>query len=212
MKNATIAERILDFLANNPGRHRSSQIAEAIGASSGGTSTALGKLATNGEITQIQQGTYIGNDDRASTPAQTRPGEELEQISEALRSADANGKTIDKLLNLYDSVLDNYETWVGDNVDSNTDFEKQLLFIENFKWLTAIGDKLMKRWSLVHVGYDTNTRQAQEDAKAKTEERQKEALKDAPLEDTVAVVGHFHEDLKELWDKMPPSEKEKQTV
>lgn len=219
MKNATIADRILDFLANNPGRHNSSKIAEAIGASGGGTSTALGKLTKTGEITKIQQGTYIGNDDSASTPAQTRPDEKLEQISNKLRSAEDNEKTIDKLLNLYDSVLDNYETWVGDNVDSNTDFEKQLLFIENFKSLTAIGDKLMKRWSLVHVGYDTNTRQAQEDAKAKTEERQKEALKDAPLRDRVMIVGKYDPEAEELLDCIPSSleqmtdeEKEKMKV
>lgn len=88
-------------------------------------------------------------------------------------------------MNIYDDVLEKYKDWVTNKVGSNIDFEQQLLFIENFKWLTMIGDKLMKRWSLEHVGYDTNTRQAQEDAKAKTAEREKAAHEDAPLKDRI---------------------------
>ena len=163
----------------------------------------IGKLKNEGKIEKVKNGVYRKSASSPDTP--TRPDEELQQISEALRSADANKKTIDKLLNIYDGVLDNYETWVADNVGSGTDFEKQLLFIENFKWLTAIGDKLMKRWSLEHVGYDTNSRQAQEDAKAKTEERQKEALKDAPLRDRVMIVGKYDPEAEELLDCIPSS-------
>ena len=58
----------------------------------------------------------------------------------------------------------------------------------------------------MHVGYDTNTRQAQEDAKAKTEERQKEALKDAPLEEQVNVIGSFDLETKQLIDALPTLE------
>ena len=217
MKKPSIRSRSLDYLNSNPGEHKTSEIAEAIGASVQGTSTALSELTKDGAIKKIKNGTYSGNN--AGTSTQTRPNDALKHISEVLRSADANKKTIDRLLNIYDSVLDNYETWVRDNVGSGTDFEKQLLFIENFKWLTAIGDKLMKRWSLEHVGYDTNTRQAQEDAKAKTEERQKEALKDAPLRDRVMVVGKYDPEAEKLIDCIPSSleemtdeEKEKITV
>ena len=161
--------------------------------------TRLSDMTKDGSINSPKRGTYV----LPFTP--TRSNETLKQISEVLRSEDANKKTIDRLLNIYDSVLDNYETWVRDNVGSGTNFEKQLLFMENFKWLTAIGDKLMKRWSLEHVGYDTNTRQAQEDAKAKTEERQKEALKDAPLRDRVMVVGKYDPEAEKLIDCIPTS-------
>ena len=208
MKNASIADRILNFLANHPGRHKTAKIAEAIGASLPRTSTVLGELVQNSEIKKIKQGTYSENDDSASTPTKTRPDETLNHISEVLRSEDANKKTIDRLLNIYDSVLDNYETWVRDNVGSGTNFADQLLFIENFKWLTAIGDKLMKRWSLEHVGYDTNTRQAQEDAKAKTEAREQEVLKNAPLEDKIVVVGHYKEGFQEILEHLPKKEVE----
>ena len=99
-----------------------------------------------------------------------------------------------------------FQVWVLKNIDQGVDFEKQLLFIENFKWLTMIIDKLMKRWYLVHVGYDTNSRQAQEDAKAKTEERQKAALKEAPLEEQVSVIGSFDLETKQLIDNFPTLE------
>ncbi len=204
MKNANIAERILDFLANHPGRHKTSKIAEAIGASIGGTSSALGELAQNSEIKKIKQGTYSGNNAGAST--QTRPDAELQNISSSLRAADANKNTIDKLLNIYDDLLDNYGTWAADNFKQRIDFEKQLLFIENFKWLTMIGDKLMKRWSLEHVGYDTNTRLAQEDAKAKTAEKEKAALEDAPIEEQVRVIASFDLETKKLIDGLPTLE------
>ena len=169
----------------------------------------IARLKDRNKIEKIQNGLY------KLVPAletQTPLDKQLNEIAEALRSPDANKNTIDRLMNLYDVVVGNYETWIAKNLNSKVDFEKQLLFIENFKWLTSIGDKLMKRWSLEHKGYDTNTRQAQEDAKAQTAAREKAALEDAPLEDTVHVVGHYHTDLKELWDAMPASEKEKRKV
>ena len=204
MKKPTIRMRILDFFDNNSGEYKTSEIAAAISASLSNTSKGLKALAGTGNIQQIKNGTYAANDANTHTPAS--PNQHLNRIANALRSIDANKKTIDRLLNIYDSVLDNYEAWVGENVGTGTDFEQQLLFIENFKWLTAIGDKLMKRWALEHVGYDTNTRQAQEDAKAKTAEREKAALEDAPLEEQVNVIGSFDLDTKQLIDALPTLE------
>lgn len=168
------------------------------------------QLTNRGEIERVQNGIYKNV---ASVDLQKKFREVRKKFSSAERSAENNEETINALLNTYDEVLAIFQNWVLENIASQKiDFEKQLLFIENFKWITAIGDKLMKRWSLEHVGYDTNTRQAQEDAKAKTAEREKAALKDAPLEDKVHIVGHFHTDLKQLWDDMPESEREKQKV
>jgi len=203
MKKPNIRSRSLNYLNNNLGEHKTSKIAEAIGASVQATSSALSELAEDGAIRKIKGGTYSGNDTGAS--AQTSLNKQLSEIANALRSPDANKKTIDRLLNIYDGVLDNYEAWVSKNVGSETDFEQQLLFIENFKWLTAIGDKLMKRWSVEHVGYDTNTRQAQEDAKAKTAEREKAALEDAPLKDRIVVVGKYDPKAEALIDAIPSS-------
>ena len=141
------------------------------------------------------------------------------EVPTALRTLEQNQHTIDKLLNLFDDLLDNYTDWAADNIEKKINFEKQLQFIENFKLMTMIADKLMKRWSLEHVGYDTNTRQAQEDAKAKTAEREKAALEDAPLRDRIVIVGKYDPEAEELLDCIPSSldkltddEKEKLTV
>ena len=196
-----IRQHILSQLSEN-GRMRTKDIVATMPDEARKIKTRLSDMTKEGSIESPKRGFYV----LPATSAQTPPNKQLNQISEALRSADDNKKTIDTLMNLYDEVLKRYTTWVADNVGSHTDFEKQLLFIENFKWLTAIGDKLMKRWSLEHVGYDTNTRQAQEDAKAKTEERQKAALEDAPPEKQVNVIGSFDLDTKQLIDTLPTLE------
>lgn len=200
-KKPTIAERIVDFLARHPGRHRTSKIAEAIGATASATSKQLSKLAKNGGITKIQNGTYSGNDNGDPSVSQQTVSKNIS----ALRAAEANGETINILLSTYDIVLASYQSWIIKHINKDIDFEKQLLFIENFKWLTAIADKLMKRWSLEHVGYDTNTRQAQEDAKAKTAEREKAALENAPLQDRIMIVGKYDPEAEELIDCIPSS-------
>lgn len=213
MKNATVAERILDFLANHPGRHKTSKIAEAIGASVNATSKGLGELAENGEIKKIKGGTYSGNDDGSAIDVQKEFSKARKKFSSDARSAENNEQTINTLLNTYDEVLAIFQVWILQNIASQEiDFGKQLLFIENFKWLTMIADKLMKRWNLEHHGYDTNTRQAQEDAKAKTEERQKQELEEAPLEDKIVVVGHYHPDMQEVLRNLPKKELDENKV
>ena len=161
------------------------------------------QLVNRGEIERVQNGIYRKS---ASPDTQTQFNAARKKFSSDARSVEDNEETINKLLNTYDEVLVIFQRWVLQNITQAIDFEQQLLFIENFKWLTMIADKLMKRWSLVHVGYDTNTRQAQEDAKAKTEARQKAALEDAPIEEQVNVIGSFNLDTKQLIDAFPTLE------
>ncbi|RKU21025.1 hypothetical protein C6499_22665 [Candidatus Poribacteria bacterium] len=162
------------------------------------------QLTERGEIERVQNGIYRKP---AATDPQTRLSKARKKFSSDARSAENNEQTINTLLNTYDEVLAIFQVWVLQNIASEKiDFEKQLLFIENFKWLTMIGDKLMKRWALVHVGYDTNTRQAQEDTKAKIEAKQKEAIKDAPIEEQVSIIGSFDLETKQLIDNFPTHE------
>ena len=166
------------------------------------------QLADRGEIERVKNGIYRKP---AAIDPQTRFSKARKKFSSDARSAENNEQTINTLLNTYDEVLAIFQVWVLQHIAAQQiDFEKQLLFIENFKWLTMIADKLMKRWSLVHVGYDTNTRQAQEDAKAKTEEREKAALENAPIEDTIQVVGEYDVEAKKIWDNLPTQEDLKQ--
>lgn len=196
-------EHILDLLKKN-GEMHSSQIFATMPAQKDNLKKRLSILKSAGKIDMPIRSRYILISD-TPTSTKTRPDKELKQISNALRTAEDNKKTADTLMNIYDDVLHKYKDWIAARIDSNIDFEKQLLFIENFKWLTAIGDKLMKRWALEHVGYDTNTRQAQEDAKAKTAAREKAALEDAPLKDRIVVVGKYDPKAEALIDCIPSS-------
>ena len=164
----------------------------------------LGKLKRDGEVvTPRGRSWYRLPTDTSSVSTKTRPDEKLDQVSKQLRSAEDNEIATSQLLNDYDELC---QEWRDDN---DINFEKRL---EKFKLLTLVGDKLMKRWALVHVGYDTNTRQAQEDAKAKTEAREQEALESAPLEDRITVVGHYQEGMKEILEHLPKKEVEESKV
>ena len=160
------------------------------------------QLLQRGEIERVKNGVY-------RKPTLTDPQADVavarKKLDSATRDAQDNEQTINNLLNTYDEVVVIFQRWLLQHLTQPINFEQQLLFIENFKWLTMIGDKLMKRWSLVHVGYDTNTRQAQEDAKAKTQEREKAALEDAPLKDRIMVVGKYNPAAEKLLDAVPSS-------
>ena len=161
------------------------------------------QLTNRGEIERVKNGVYKKP---ASIDPQTQFNKTRKKFSSDERSAEDNEQTINKLLNTYDEVLAIFQIWVLKNMASQEiDFEKQLLFIENFKWLTMIVDKLMKRWALVHIGYDTNSRQAQEDAKAKTAEREKAELEKAPVSDRVMIIGKYDPEAEELIDCIPSS-------
>ena len=189
-----IRKEILELFAKTGGGVKTTQeIAKTLSANKGNVSTNLTALAKTGELVQVKYGLYTVND----------------EVLSMLRSEEQNEKTINKLLNLYDKILDRYSDLIEDTLSKDeSKIEAKATLLNNFKALASVIDSLMKRWYLVHRGYDSNARQAQEDAKAKTEAREKEALKDAPIEDRVKIVGHFHTDLKELWDTMPKLEQE----
>lgn len=196
------AALILGLLKKNGEMHSSAIFASLSDYKESTLKYWLGKLKKDNILVTRSRSYYR----ISSTPVvQIDLNETFKQISKELRSAEANGETIDILLNTYDIVLAAYQSWILNNINKDIDFGEQLLFIENFKWLTAIADKLMKRWSLEHVGYDTNTRQAQEDAKAKTAEREKAALENAPLRDRVMIVGKYDPEAEELLDCIPSS-------
>ena len=205
---ASHREQIIDLLDSNGEMHSSEIFASMSEVKKSTVKKELGILKKGGEVVTPRGRSWYRLPTDTSTPAQTRLNKELNQISEALRSADDNKNTIDKLMNLYDKHIERYAQWFEKSVDDDTDFQEQLQFIDNFKGLTAIGDKLMKRWSLEHVGYDTNTRQAQEDAKAKTAEREKAEIEGAPLKDKVVIVGKYDPKAEKLLDMIPSSLKE----
>ena len=92
------------------------------------------------------------------------------------------------------------------------DNDEKRRLLECIKVLSLSIDRLLKRWNLINQGYDANTRQAHEDAKRQAVDRDKQEQANAPLEDQLMEVGHFHSSLKELWDNLPESEKKSKTV
>ena len=194
-------EHILNLLQEN-GEMHTKEIVATMPEEEHNLKKRLSKLKTEGKIEMPVRSRYVLSPNKT----QTSLNADRKVLSNALRAEDANKHTADKLMNLYDKHVEKYTEWFDANVNANIDFEQQLLFIENFKWLTMIGDKLMKRWALEHIGYDTNTRQAQEDAKAKTAEREKAAIKDAPIEEQVNIIGSFDLDTKQLIDNLPKLE------
>lgn len=203
-------QHILDTLKNEDAMHVDDIFASKPDVKKSTRDYHVKQLTERGDIERVKNGVYRIP---AAIDTQRELSKARKNLHSDVRSAEHNEQTINTLLNTYDEVLAIFHIWVLQNVASEkVDFEKQLLFIENFKWLTMIADKLMKRWNLVHVGYDTNTRQAQEDAKAKTEEREKQALENAPLEDKIVVVGHYHPDMQEILRSLPKKELEDSKV
>ena len=76
--------------------------------------------------------------------------------------------------------------------------------VKAFNGCVATIDRLMKRWSLVHLGWNTNTRLAKADAEAKTHHAEKVDLAAAPLEAFFRVVGYYHPSMREILENMPP--------
>ena len=110
-----------------------------------------------------------------------------------------NEKIIDSLMKLYEKVLEQH-------------IHAEDISLNDFKSLILMADRLMKRWYLVHRGYDTNTRQAAEDAKKKTVEREKQETENAPPEDQVVVIREYDETMREVLAKLPGKELKERAV
>lgn len=214
-KKGELRAEILAYFERNPDTAQSTQsIIAAVNAHHSAVSRNLTRLVAEGEITQIRQGLYRKNKKNMSIRAQpsqnTLEGppvtlRDLKANIRVVRTQEQNNALADALLNAYEILLYQYTVWLISEIEK-VDFKDRLACVETFKILVLMGDRLLKRWAIEHQGYDTNTRQAQEDAKAKTEERQKKALKDAPLEEQITVVASYDLDAKQLIDNFPTLE------
>ena len=187
------------------GEKRNHEIYEAVEGSVSSIKKRLRVLEKHGEITNPDRGKY----------ALPEPPVEVQDAPAAVensRSETENIETINKLLKSYDIVLDNIAETLESELAAKATIEEKINLIKSLRWLGATVDQLMKRWYLVHRGYDANTRQAQEDAKKKTAEREKTALETAHPEDQVVVVGDYHEKVRGIWDTLPEAEKKSRTV
>ena len=196
----TIAESILEFLPDDE-ETEISEIYKAVSGKKSSIDTNLSRLRKSGKIRRIRKGVYCKNKVPDAPVVVENPREESENI-----------ETINKMLTIYDKVFDNIALTIEDELAEKATIEEKIDLIKSLRWLGATVDQLMKRWYLVHRGYDSNTRQAQEDAKKKTMDREKQSLETSPPEDQVVVVAEYHTSVREIWDTLPEPEKKRHTV
>ena len=193
----TIKDGILECLKD--GEKRNAEIYKAVEGKKKSIDACLSRLVNSGDIRRVDPGVY-----RLPT-VQDAPVEVENPRGEA-----ENTETINKLLNLYDTLLDavarsiEAEDWDG--------IVEKIETIKSLRWLGATADQLIKRWYLVHRGYDSNTKQAHEDAKRKTVDREKQEIETAPPEAQLKVVREYDESMQEILAKMPKPVQERNTV
>ena len=187
------------------GEKRNHEIYEAVEGSVSSIKKRLRVLEKHGEITNPDRGKYALPEPPVEVPdapvAVKNPREESENI-----------ETINKMLTIYDKVFDNIALTIEDELREKATIEEKIDLIKSLRWLGATVDQLMKRWYLVHRGYDANTRQAQEDAKKKTVDREKQALENTPPEERVVVVREYNESMRDILENLPEPIQKKHKV
>ena len=201
-----LGDRILACLEE--GEKDISEIQEAVGASKNSVSVCLTGLVKSGKVVRVRSGVY-----RLASVADTTvvPADTTVEVENS-RSETENIETINKLLKSYDIVLDNIAETLESELSAKATIEGKINLIKSLRWLGATVDQLMKRWYLVHRGYDSNTKQAHEDAKQKTADRETQELKNAPAEAQLKVVREYGEGMRDILAKMPQAEQEKTKV
>ena len=195
----TIPENVLSFLRD--GKKTVAEIRKAVPGKADSINSTLSRMVKRGDIERLDTGIYC-----LKTELPDRP------LTENSRGELENAETINKMLNLYDTVLDNVGLTIEKELASTATIAQKIDLIKSLRWLGATVDQLMKRWYLVHRGYDSNTRQAQEDAKAKARKVEAAEREQAPYEERIIEVGHYHPDVEAIWNDLPEPEKEKRTV
>ena len=201
-----LGDRILACLEE--GEKDISEIQEAVGASKNSVSVCLTRLVKSGKVVRVRSGVY-----RLASVADTTvvPADTTVEVENS-RSETENIETINKLLKSYDIVLDNIAETLESELAAKATIEEKINLIKSLRWLGATVDQLMKRWYLVHRGYDSNTKQAHEDAKQKTADRETQELENAPPQSQLKVVREYGEGMRDILAKMPQAEQKKTKV
>lgn len=197
----TIRECILEYLSDGEKKTAEIQayVQETLGSKPNSVSKTLSEMTGRDEIKSPERGQYR-LDALPDAPAEV----------ENSRGESENTETINKMLNLYDKLLD--AVAVSIEKEDWGSITGKIEAIKSLRWLGATVDQLMKRWYLLYRGYDTNTRQAVEDAKQKTSDREKQAMEHLPPEEQLEVVGDYDVKMRELLEALPKPIQKKVTV
>ena len=208
-KMNAIDTQILNYLKS--GERSANEIYEHITEPRDTLKKRVKALKQSGKIISVRRGVYALPGVEKCEPAPETRFFSPKAVGE-LRQKEDNAATINALLNLYDEVLIGYSVLMREILNSDQSLEKKENFLLDFKNLTLIGDRLMKRWNLENHGYDNNAKQAHEDAKAKTAKDEQKRIAEAPPEENIVVVREYGVTMKEILENMPGQAKEGRTV
>ena len=181
-KTEVVAE-IFDVLKS--GEQTTAAIADAIGRSERSVRRDLTALISDGKVSVVKKGVY--------------------RLHRSVLWTEADNRVlINALLGVYTALIDACQGDVKE-IFSSQDLSntEKLQSVKTFNACVSMLDRLMKRWSLVHLGWSTNPRLAKADAAAKTSDTEKVDLEGAPLEAFFQVVSHYHPSMREILEKMP---------
>ena len=182
-KTEVVAE-IFEVLES--GEQTTAVIADAIGRSERSVRRDLTEtLISDGKVSLVKKGVY--------------------RLHRSVKWTEADNRVlINDLLGVYTALIDACQGDVKE-IFSSQDLSntEKLQSVKTFNACVSMIDRLMKRWSLVHLGWSTNPRLAKADAAAKTSDTEKVDLESAPLEAFFQVVSHYHPSMREILEKMP---------
>ena len=181
-KTEVVAE-IFEVLES--GEQTTAAIADAIGRSERSVRRDLAALISDDKVSVVKKGVY--------------------RLHRSVLWTEADNRVlINALLGVYTALIDACQGDVKAIFSaqdlSNTE---KLGSVKTFNACVSMLDRLMKRWSLVHLGWSTNPRLAKADAAAKTSDTEKVDLEGAPLEALFKVVTHYHPSMREICFSMP---------
>ena len=181
-KTEVVAE-IFDVL--KAGEQRTAAIADAIGRSERSVRRDLAALISDDKVSVVKKGVY--------------------RLHRSVLWTEADNRVlINALLGVYTALIDACQGDVKE-IFSSQDLSntEKLQSVKTFNACVSMIDRLMKRWSLVHLGWSTNPRLAKADAEAETSDTEKVDLEGAPLEALFKVVTHYHPSMREICFSMP---------
>ena len=167
------------------GEQTTAAIADAIGRSERSVRRDLTALISDGSVSVVKKGVY--------------------RLHRSVLWTEADNRVlINALLGVYTALIDACQGDVK-AIFSSQDLSntEKLQSVKTFNACVSMLDRLMKRWSLVHLGWSTNPRLAKADAAAKTHHTEKVDFAGAPLEAFFKVVTHYHPSMREICFSMP---------
>ena len=179
VKKSTVAAAISNFL--EAGEQSTAAIARKTGRSERTVRRDLTELQSEGKVLLVKKGVY--------------------KLHRSVKWTEADNRDlINQLLRVYTEMVDVCKGGVKDGFTlKDVSDTEQIKIVKTFNACVATVDRLMKRWSLVHLGWHTNPQLAKADAEAEALESARVDLQNAPIEAFFRVAAHYHPDMMELF-------------